>query len=188
MPAGALGQAASSNSSPKPKRSIAERPDWPKADASDVSTIQNTVRALFSSFSASSGGKLNRLRLRSLFVPDGRIASAVAPEPGHPADVVFMTPDQYADLSDAATRKSGFFDKNIANHIQTFGVMAHVYATYESRASPEDKTPMARGIKSIDLLKSGGRWYILQVYWDTERPDNPIPKRYLRDELEDTAR
>lgn len=35
---------------------------------------------------------------------------------------------------------------------------------------------MARGIKSFELLHSANRWYIVQMYWDSERPDNMIPK------------
>jgi heme-degrading monooxygenase HmoA len=61
--------------------------------------------------------------------------------------------------------------------------MAHVYSTYESRSHPEDAKPMARGIKSFELLNSANRWYIVQVYWDSERPDNPIPDRHLHDNL-----
>lgn len=40
---------------------------------------------------------------------------------------------------------------------------------------------MARGIKSFELLNSANRWYIVQMYWDSERPGNPIPDRYLHD-------
>lgn len=57
--------------------------------------------------------------------------------------------------------------------------MAQVYSTYESRSDPKDPRPMARGIKSFELLNSQNRWYIVQVYWDSERPDNPIPDLYL---------
>jgi hypothetical protein len=42
---------------------------------------------------------------------------------------------------------------------------------------------MARGIKSFELLKSANRWYIVEVFWDWERPDNPIPEHYLHDSL-----
>ena len=42
---------------------------------------------------------------------------------------------------------------------------------------------MARGIKSFELLNSANRWYIIEVYWDWERPDTPIPERYMHDSL-----
>jgi hypothetical protein len=65
--------------------------------------------------------------------------------------------------------------------LQHFGVMAHVYASYESRRNQNDPKPFVRGIKSFELLSSGERWYITQVAWDRERPDNPIPDLYLRE-------
>jgi hypothetical protein len=32
---------------------------------------------------------------------------------------------------------------------------------------------------SFQLLKDGDRWWIVTIYWDSERPDNPIPPEYL---------
>ena len=95
-----------------------------------------------------------------------------------------LSPDEYAAISDSQTVSKGFFDRNLANQIERFGVMAHVYSTYESRFERDSPKPVARGIKSIELLNSDNRWYIVQVYWDSERPDNPIPDRYLHDNLE----
>lgn len=43
--------------------------------------------------------------------------------------------------------------------------MAHVYSTFESRSDLKDPKPMARGIKSFELLNSTNRCYIVQVYW-----------------------
>lgn len=156
---------------------------WPKADPTDVDTIEDTVRAFYSAISTPAGGKLDRNRLRSLFVPEGRIAAGRPPTASHPADAIILTLDEYASHSDAQTVADGFFDKNLANQVEQFGVMAHVYSAYESRNHLDDAKPMARGIKSFELLHGANRWYIIQVYWDRERPDNPIPELYLHDNL-----
>jgi hypothetical protein len=160
---------------------IAAHPEWPKANPADVDTIEDTVHAFFSAISAPAGGKLDRNRLQSLFVPQGRIAVGLPARGTHAADILFMSLDEYADRSDAATAKAGFFDRNPANQVERFGVMAHVYAFYESRSNPQDAKPMARGIKSIELVNSQNRWYIVQVYWDSERADNPVPESYQHD-------
>ena len=166
-----------------PRPALSSHPEWPKANPADVATIEDTVRAFYSAISTPAGGKLDRNRLRSLFVPDGRIVVSREPRSSRAADVTFLSPDEYANLSDAHTVTAGFFDRNHANQVEKFGVMAHVYSMYESRSHPEDTKPMARGIKSLELLNSANRWYIIQVYWDSERPDNPIPDRYLHDNL-----
>jgi hypothetical protein len=165
----------------RPHPDLRSHPEWPKALPEDVDTIEHAVRAFYSAISAPAGGKLDRARLRSLFVPEGRIISSSPPTASATADIVVMSPDEYADVSDAYTAKASFFDKNVANQIEQFGVMAHVYSTYESRSRSGDATPVARGIKSIELLNSGGRWYIVHAYWDCERPDNLLPDAYLHD-------
>jgi hypothetical protein len=72
-------------------------------------------------------------------------------------DVVFTSPDAYADVSDAATKNEGLFDHLPAIQVQQFGVVAHVYATFQSRKNQNDPKPLVRGIKSFELLRSGGR-------------------------------
>ena len=159
-------------------------PDWPKANQTDVATIESTVRAFYDGISAPAGGKLDRNRLRSLFIPSGRIVVGRPASSSRAADVRILSPEEYAAISDLQTVSKGFFDRNLANQIERFGVMAHVFSTYESRFERDSPKPVARGIKSIELLNSANRWYIVQVYFDSERPDNPIPDRYLHDNIE----
>jgi hypothetical protein len=167
-----------------PRPDLGSHPDWPKANEMDVATIESTVRAFYDAISSSAGGKLDRDRLRSLFVPTGRIVVGRPPRSSGAADVIFLSAEEYAAISDSQTVSRGFFDRNLANQIERFGVMAHVYSTYESRFDRDATKPVARGIKSFELLNSDNRWYIVQVYWDSERPDNPIPEAYLHDKAE----
>ena len=160
---------------------LASHPEWPKANPADVATVEDILRAFYAAISTPAGGKLDQTRLRSLFVPGGRIAASVPPNSSRTADVRFLSPEEYAAISDAQTVTSGFFDRNSANQIERFGEMAHVYSTFESRINLDDPKPIRRGIKSFELLKSANRWYIVGIYWDWERPDLPIPERYLQD-------
>lgn len=174
---------AAQNTPAKPQDSqpvLASHSDWPKAAPADVARIEDVVHAFYSAISTPAGEKLNQTRLRSLFVPEGRIAVSIPPTPSRAADVVFFSVEEYVAKYGAET-STGFFDSNPANQIETFGGMAHVYSTFESRRHLADPKPMASGIKSFELLKSGDRWYIVEVYWDWERPDNLIPARYLHD-------
>ena len=153
----------------------------PASESSDETTaIIKAVEDFFQAISAPAGGKLNRERLNSLFVPGGRILTAIPPKGTTPAQVRIMTPDEYADGSDRFTAKNGFFDHVLHNRVEKFGLMAHVYSAYESRNDLRDEKPMVRGVKSIDLLHSNGKWLLVQVFWDTESPDSPIPQEYLQ--------
>jgi len=82
----------------------------------------------------------------------------------------------------AAFLKSGFFEGEVARRVESYGTVVHVFSTYESRRAREDEKPMARGINSIQLMKHAGRWWIVTVMWDQERPDNSIPSKYLVNE------
>lgn len=75
--------------------------------------------------------------------------------------------------------KNGFFERQIAARTDEFGTIVHVFSTYESRRGAGDPKPLARGINSIQLMKQTGRWWVVTVMWDQERPDNPIPTKYL---------
>ena len=39
--------------------------------------------------------------------------------------------------------------------------------------------PFARGVNSIQLVRQDGRWWVVTILWDVERPDQPIPPPYL---------
>jgi len=164
-----------------PVHELRSHPDWPSARPGDVGSIRSIVAAFFEAISAPKGGTLDRKRLQSLFVPDGRIEIPIPASGTQSTDLVFVSPDAYADRSDADTRDEGFFDHALAMRVQQFGVLANVYVGYESRKNQNDPKPFVRGVKSFELLNSGGRWYITQVAWDIERDGNPIPKSYLHD-------
>ena len=150
------------------------------SEVADLTKINAVITNFFEAISSSAGGKIDRARLDALFTPNGRIGSVQPPHDSTPASAYFMTPDQYAEGSDRFTAKYGFIDRVLHSQIERYGLMAHAYSAYESRNDPKDATPMARGIKSIEMLKSAGKWLIVEVYWNSETPDNPLPAAYLQ--------
>jgi hypothetical protein len=83
---------------------------------------------------------IDRNRLRSLLVPDERIVVSRPPRSSRAADIVFLSPDEYAYISDEQTVTAGLLERNPTKQAEKFGVMAHVYSTYESRSHPEDES------------------------------------------------
>jgi hypothetical protein len=90
-----------------------------------------------------------------------------------------LTADEYAKVVDPQLKGEGFFEREISHTSDTFGAIMHVFSTYESRHAPADAKPFGRGINSIELFNDGRRWWIISVLWDRERPNNPIPSKYL---------
>ena len=75
--------------------------------------------------------------------------------------------------------KNGFYEMEIARRTEQFGRLAQVWSTYESRHDPADPEPYMRGINSIQLFNDGNRWWILNIYWQQESDEHPIPEKYL---------
>jgi hypothetical protein len=94
-------------------------------------------------------------------------------------DVLLLTVDDYIGLVSKRFEADGFYEKSVHNDVLAFGQMVTVFSTYESRHQETEAKPFARGINSIQLLKDGGRYWIVDVYWDSERPETPIPAKYL---------
>jgi hypothetical protein len=148
------------------------------AKPEDVKSVDAIVAAVYDVISGPAGQKRDWDRMRSLFVPGARLIPAVPNQNGG-ASARVLDVQGYIDRSGPTLEKNGFFEHEIARKTDAFGNIAHLFSTYESRHTAADPAPFARGINSIDLLKDGDRWWIVTIYWDSERPDNPIPPQYL---------
>jgi hypothetical protein len=73
----------------------------------------------------------------------------------------------------------GFFEREAHRTTESFGDIVEVFSTYESRHAKDDAKPFVRGINSIQLLKDGDRYWVVNILWDAERPGTEIPAKYL---------
>jgi hypothetical protein len=149
-----------------------------EANPTDVKSMDAILAALYDVISGPAGKKRDWDRFRSLFVSGARLISA-AKRPDGVFETRVLDPEGYVTRTAPFLEKQGFYEREISRKVDQFGQIAHVFSTYDSRHSAEDKTPFARGINSIQLLNDGKRWWIVTVYWDSERPDNPLPPQYL---------
>jgi len=147
----------------------------PLARAADSESIDSAVKAVYEVISGPAGPR-EWTRFRALFADGARLIPVrVTPQGGAPQ---VWTPDEYAQHAGEYFQKNGFYESEAARHLETFGNIAHVFSTYESRHAPGEK-PFARGINSFQLAKVGDSWKIVTIMWDAERADNPIPEKYL---------
>ncbi|MEK7724355.1 MAG: RidA family protein, partial [Acidobacteriota bacterium] len=75
-------------------------------------------------------------------------------------------------------------EKEIARKSDTYGNIVQAFSTYEARRKKDDEKPFLRGINSFQLLFDGTRWWVMTIYWQAETPDNPIPSKYERSQVE----
>jgi hypothetical protein len=147
----------------------------PAAKPDDVSSMDAIVGATYDVISGPKGQKRDWDRLRSLCYPGARFIPA-RPTPEGGASAIMLSVEDFIKRVESATAESGFFESEIRRETQAFGNIAHVFSTYESRRVKGDK-PFARGINSFQLLKDGQRWWVITIFWDSERPGNPLPDK-----------
>ena len=151
----------------------------PSARPADVASIDAIIAALYDVISGPAGQERDWTRFRSLFVPGARLIPTLHPRDGSAMRTAVMTPEQYAERS-AGLARNGFFEREISRTSDQFGAVTQVFSTYESRRAATDEKPFQRGINSIQLFNDGSRWYVVTIFWDGERADNPIPDKYLK--------
>ena len=157
--------------------SIAGHPGWPVAKPADVSSPEAILNAVYSVISGPQGQPRDWDRMRSLFIPDARLIPTV-PSAGH-ADAVVFSIDGYIARASARMATMGFYESSVHSVTEQYGNIVQVWSTYESRHAPTDATPFVRGINSFQLLKDGDRYWIVNIFWDAETTDHPIPAQYL---------
>ena len=163
---------------PPPVGTLAGHPDWPAAkNPGDVDSVDHLLASLYDVISGPAGQR-DWDRFRSLYYPGARMVPSRRDDKGAVTAKVF-TPDEYASRSQDFFSKEGFFENSVANRVETWDHIAHVWSTYESRHAKGEK-PFARGINSFQLFNDGNRWWILTVYWESEEPTHPLPEKYLK--------
>lgn len=148
----------------------------PEANPKDVESVDAIIAAIYNVISGPAGER-DWNRFRSLFIPEGRLTAVRVGKDGK-ISYVMMSVEDYINRAGAHFKEQGFFESEASRKTESFGQMAHVYTTYESR-NAKDAAPFARGINSIELFNDGKRWWCVSIYWDSERPGNPIPEKYL---------
>jgi hypothetical protein len=171
-------------------------------DPADVESIDAIVTAVYDGISGPAGKKRDWDRERSLYFPGARLIptamkagglpsrgsrlrSAAARQAGVAGENVDLAP-QILDIDGFIARvepffeENGFYEKKIARRTEQFGNIAHVWSIYESRHNENDPEPFMRGINSIQLFNDGKRWWIVNIYWQQEGAENPIPQKYLK--------
>jgi hypothetical protein len=149
-----------------------------EAAAADVSSPDAILKAAYDVISGPAGKQRDWDRLRSLCVSEVRFI--IVAKPGSPDPVHSYDFNGFAEAAQKALQSEGFYEKGISNRVERWDRIAHVFSTYESRHNATDAKPFERGINSFQLANDGKRWWIVNIFWEQETPEAPIPKKYLK--------
>ena len=170
-----MGSPALGQAQPAPKPAA----ETPATNPADVKSIDSIVAALYDVISGPAGQKRDWNRFRSLFWPGAHLIPLVTPAgtTGYAARV--FTVEEYITRSEPFFTKDSFYESAVADRVDRWAQIASVFSTYESRHAKGEK-PFARGINSIQVFNDGRRWWVLNILWESESEQNPLPERMLR--------
>jgi hypothetical protein len=144
----------------------------PAPRAEEVKSANAIVKAAYGAISGPAGPR-DWDRFRSLFLPQARFTQ-VGERPDGGKFVISWGVEEFIRDVSAIFAKDPFYENAIINRPQGFGGMMQVFSGYESKRTPNGK-PFERGVNSFQLLNDGKRWWIVSIFWDSERPNNPLP-------------
>ncbi|OHV29648.1 DUF4440 domain-containing protein [Pseudofrankia sp. EUN1h] len=132
----------------------------------DHEAIAGIVRTFFGAFTSGPGcaGRLDELRM--LFLPDAVIVRTCGREPAVYDVESFIAPRR--ELLTGGTLID-FTEWELRGQTFVFGDIAQHLGSY-AKAGVQDGTPFtARGMKTLQLVRTTGGWRISAVAWDDER-------------------
>jgi len=160
-----------------------------QVSAADLTSIDGIVDAIYETISFPPGGRPDWERDRTLFVSSAHLTPAKV-ETG--SVLTPMSVEEFIVWADRYLEKDGFYstgfhETDVCRVTESYGHIAHVFSTYESRFTADDPLPFKRGINSIQLIWDQGRWWATSIIWDMESESNPIPANYLETKKEEKA-
>jgi hypothetical protein len=173
----AITPVSGSSQTPTPTAPPPQAAAVPQAKPQDVDSMDHIIAAVYDVISGPTGSPRDWNRFRSLFSPGARLIPTRRGQDGK-VTANAVTPDEYIARAQPFFEKEGFFESSVANRVESWDRIAHVWSTYESRHAKGEK-PFARGINSFQLLFDGSRWWVVTIYWEGEEAAHPLPEKYL---------
>ena len=148
------------------------------ANPGDVASIDAITTAAYACISGEKGEERQWARFRTLFHPDARLIPVQRPAEGR-LRARYLSVEEFIAQSDPYFVENGFFEKELHRKTEEFGSIAHHFSTYASYDSATSTEPFARGINSFQLMHDGQRWWIVNIFWQAESAQTPVPAEYL---------
>jgi len=121
-------------------------------------------------------GNKDRTCLRQILTPDARLIPVGKGQDGKWAPHVLTVDDYVTRVAKRGDKV--FYERQVKYSVEQYGHIAHLWSTYEVRDTPDGKAEI-RGINSMQAVYDGAQWRLIEILWQAETPDEPIPAKYL---------
>lgn len=127
-------------------------------------SIDDVIAAMYASMCFEAGERPDWGRHAEVFAPGARLVR-VNDEGVFAFDPAGFREDLEAKISAGVI--PSFWEGELERDTRVFGDIAHVLSVYETRAS-RDAEASGRAVKSIQLFRRDGRWWISAMIWRRE--------------------
>lgn len=149
----------------------AQTPPAPYAD-----TAEGVVRELYRLLCVEPGQTTDWEQVRPLFISEAVIVLRVSKDTMSTFSVQGWIDDFIAFNERARVVERGFTEKIVRLDATEFRDIANVLVLYEA-AITDSPRPPTRGVDSIDLVRTDGRWRIASIVNDLPTDQHPVPAR-----------
>lgn len=132
----------------------------------DHAEIEAVLRGFFDAFTSGPGSAARLASLRELFVTGAVIVRTCGVEPTVQTVDEFIAP-RAALLSGGAL--TGFSEWPVSGRLDVFGDIAQWFGSYAKKGVQDGVPFEARGMKSVQFVRTAMGWRINAVAWDDER-------------------
>ena len=133
----------------------------------DLAGIDAAIRGVYDVISGPPGQKRDFDRMRAMFAP-GATMKAIGAK-----GLRGGTVEDYISRNSAILEKEGFTERELGRRVEVWGGLATAWSAYDGKTA--NGSFHERGINSIQLVKTDGKWLVASILWQEETPENPLP-------------
>ncbi len=144
-------------------------------DPADVESIDAIMAATYDAISGPAGQERDWDRFYSLFAPNATLVAV-----GDGQIRLNASPEGYVERSGPFLTGQGFIEEETGRRTERYGNVVHVFSAYEGTIRPgANDEDTIRGVNSFQLAFADGRWWIVNILWEGETDDNPVPEEMI---------
>lgn len=139
-----------------------------------TTTLPDLIKAVDDAVSGP--GNKDRTCMKQLFMPDARLIPVGKGQDGKWAPHILTLDDWITRVAQRGDKV--FYERQVKYSVDEYGHIAHLWSTYEVRDTPDGKATV-RGINSMQAVYDGAQWKLIEILWQAETPDQPLPAKFL---------
>ena len=120
-------------------------------------------------------GERDWAAVRRIYHPEARLVRTGIGSDGKPFAKV-MSLDAYIENVEALLKHVRFSEIETGQDACIFGNVARLTSVYAFNWESPSERRKGRGVNFFTLVREDGRWRVMSIVWDTERPGNELPK------------